>query len=75
MCYSVCVWVCFLKFIYLFIYFRAKVQDAEFPRLGVELELQLTAYITATAAQDLSHICDLHYHSRWILNPLSGTRD
>ena len=41
--------------------------------LGVKLELQLPAYTTATAAQDLSHICDLH-HSLWqdqILSPLS----
>ena len=36
----------------------------EVPRLGVELELQLSAYITATAMQHPSHICDLH-HSSW----------
>ena len=29
------------------------------PRLGVELELQLLAYATTTAMQDLSHICKL----------------
>ena len=28
-------------------------------RIGVELELQLLAYTTATAMPDLSHICDL----------------
>ena len=27
----------------------------EVPKLGVELELQLLAYTTATATQDLSH--------------------
>ena len=46
-------------------------------RLGVELELQLPAWTTATATQDLSHVFDLH-HSSWqrqILNPLSETRD
>ena len=32
----------------------------EVPRLGVKSELQLLVYITATATQDLSHICDLH---------------
>ena len=32
----------------------------EVPRLGVELELQLPTYATATAISDLSHICDLH---------------
>ena len=36
----------------------------EVPRLGVELELQLPAYTTATATQDLSHVCNL-YHSSW----------
>ena len=28
------------------------------PRLGVKWELQLLAYITATATPDLSHVCD-----------------
>ena len=49
----------------------------EVPRLGVELELQLLAYITARAMQDLSFICNLH-HSSWqhqILNTLSEARD
>ena len=49
----------------------------EVPRLGVESELQLPAYATATAMPDQSHVCDLH-HSSWhrqILNLLSETRD
>ena len=48
----------------------------QFPRLGVESELQLLVYTTAAAAQDLSHICDLYHSSRqcWILNPLSDAR-
>ena len=49
----------------------------EIPRIGVKAELQLQAYATATAAQDLSHICDLH-HSLWqyqILNPLNEDMD
>ena len=49
----------------------------EVTRLGVELELQLLAYTTATAIQDTSHICNLH-HSSWqhqIPNPLSEARD
>ena len=33
-------------------------------RLGVKSELQLRAYITATATQDLSRDCDSH-HSSW----------
>ena len=46
-------------------------------RLGVKSELQMPAYTTATATQDLSHICKLHYSSqqRWILNPPSEDRD
>ena len=49
----------------------------EVPGLGIELELQLLAYTTATATQDLSHIFDLHHSSWqcWILNPLSQARD
>ena len=47
------------------------------PRLGVESELRLPAYTTATATGDLSHICDLHHSSQqhWIFNPLSEARD
>ena len=47
------------------------------PKLGVESELQLQAYTTATATKDLSHICNL-YHSSWqrrILNPVSKASD
>ena len=48
----------------------------EVPNLGVELELKLPAYTTATATQDQIRVCDLH--SSWqdqILNPLSEARD
>ena len=34
----------------------------EVPRLGVKAELQLPAYATAPAMQDLSYICDLHHN-------------
>ena len=49
----------------------------EVPRLGVELELQLPAYATATAMTDPSCVYDLHHSSRQrqILNPLSEDRD
>ena len=49
----------------------------EVPRLGVELELQLPAYTTATATLDLSHNCNLHHSSWqcWMLNPPSKARD
>jgi len=52
-------------------------QHMEVPRLGVELELQLPAYTTATATQDLSCICNPYHSSRqrWILNPLIEVRD
>ena len=46
----------------------------EVPRLGIESELQLQAYTTATVTCDLIRICNLH-HSSWqrrILHPLSG---
>ena len=47
------------------------------PRLGVELELQLLAYVTATATEDPGPVCDFHRNSlqRWILNPLSKARN
>ena len=49
----------------------------EVPRLGVKLELSPLAYVTATATQDPSRVCDLHHSSRqcWVLNPLSEIRD
>ena len=52
----------------------------EVPQLGVQLELQLPAYATATATEDLSRVCDLHSsrHSSqqwWIPDPLSEARD
>ena len=47
----------------------------EVPRLGVELELQLQA--TVTASPNPSHVCDLHHSSqqRQILNPLNEDGD
>ena len=53
-------------------------QHVEGPRLGVQLELMLPAFATATATWDPSLlVCDLH-HSSWqrqILNPLSEAWD
>ena len=47
------------------------------PRLGVESELQLPAYTTATAMQAVSLVCSLHHSSQQcqILYPLSEARD
>ena len=52
-------------------------RHTEVPRLGVESELQLLAYTTAIATQDLSRGYDLHHSSRQhqILNALCEARD
>ena len=49
----------------------------EVPRLGVQSELQLPAYTTATATGDPSHVCNLHHSSQQclILNLLIEARD
>ena len=60
-----------------FFFLGLRLQHMEVPRLGVELGLQLLAYTTATATQDMSRVCHLH-HSSWEcqnLNPLSEARD
>ncbi len=44
------------------------------PRLGVNSELHLPAYATATATQGARRICNLIRSSR-VLNPLSKARD
>ena len=51
-------------------------QHMEVPRPGIESELQLQTYATATATGDLSHIFDLHHSSGpcRILNPESQVR-
>ena len=68
----VCLFVCFV-----FVFLGPHLRHMEVSRLGVELELQLLAYTTATATLDPSHVCDLHHSSqqRWIPNPLSEARD
>ena len=45
-----------LGFLLFFVFLGLHLQRMEVPRLGVELELQLPAYPTATATPDLSHI-------------------
>ena len=61
----------------LILFLGPHLRHKEFPRLGVESELQLPAYATATAMWDPSHICNLHHSSRQgqILNPMSKARD
>ena len=73
--------ICYVATIYadttVFFFLGPHLQHVEFPRLGIESELQGPAYTTATAMPDLSHICDLHYSSWqcWILNSLKEARD
>ena len=55
------------KFFVLFLLFcplGLYLQHMEVPRLGAELELQLSVYTTATAMQDPSHTCGLHGNAR-----------
>ena len=49
----------------------------EVPKLGVQLELQLPTYTTATAMPDRSCVCYLHHSSRQhrIFNPLREAMD
>ena len=63
--------------VFLFCFLGPHLLHVEVPRLGIESELQLPAYTTATATQDPSHISDLHHGSRQcqILNPLSEAKD
>ena len=67
----------FYSFFFFFVFLGKNSQHMEVPRLGVEPELQLLAYATATATPDPSHVRNLH-HSSWqylILNPLREFRD
>ena len=52
------------SFFFSFFFFKAKPVSYESSWTGVESELQLPAYITATAMPDPSHVCHLH-HSSW----------
>ena len=49
-------------FVCLFSFLGLHLLHVEVPRLGIEMQLQLLA--DTTAAEDESHICDLH-HSSW----------
>ena len=68
------IWKKFFCFV-LFCFLGPHLQHMEVSRLEVEWELP--AYTTATAAPDPSHVCDPHYSS-WqcqICNPLSEARN
>ena len=65
------------QFFFFLVFLGPQVQHIEIPRLGVQSELWPSAYTTATAMRDLSHICDLHHSSQQcrIPNPLNRARD
>ena len=65
----------FLSLFFFFFFFFLLVRAT--PWLGVESELQLPTYTTATAIRDPSHICNLHHSSRQsrMANPLCEARD
>ena len=65
-----------LFFSFFFFFLGLYLWYMEVPGLGVESELWLPAYATATEAWDLSCICGLHHSLQqcWILNPLSQRR-
>ena len=67
----VCMYVCIYGFL------GPHPWHMEVPWLGVELELQLLAYTTATAMWNPSYICDLYHSSQQsqIPDPLHEARD
>ena len=67
----------FVVFVVVCLFFWVRPWHMEVGRLGGGSELQLPATDTATALEDLSHVCDLSYSSQQcqILNPLSEARD
>ena len=66
-----------LAFIFFFCFLGPHLQNVEVPRLGVESELQLLAYTTATATPHPSLVRDLCCSSQQcrILNWLNEARD
>ena len=65
------------RFFFSFFFLGPQVRHVEVPKLGVELELQLPACITATATWDLNRVYKLQHSSRQrrIFDPLSEARD
>ena len=61
---------------FFFFFLEPHLGHVEVPRPGVQMELQLLAYTTATATQDPNRICNLHHSSRQrrIPNSLSKVR-
>ena len=60
-----CLYISTIGFLFfIFVFSGPHLWHMEVPRLGSELELQLLAYTTATAMQDLSHVCNLCFGLR-----------
>ena len=58
------IYVCVYIYIYIYIFFLGPhLWHMEITRLGVQSELQLLAYTTATATPDLSGVWNLHHSS------------
>ena len=66
----------FPSFFFFFFFLELHLWHMEVLRLGIDSELQLPAYTTATATPDPSRVCDLHHSSRQcrIVNLLSEAR-
>ena len=59
------VYICGYICVYAYVFFlEPHPWHMEVPRLGVESELQLPAYTTATATQDLSRACNIPHSSQ-----------
>ena len=63
--------------LFCFVFLGLHLQHMQVPKLGVESELKLPAYTTATAPWDPGCVCSLCHSSRQcqILKPLSEARD
>ena len=59
-----CLFILFIYLLPFFFFLEPHSWHTEVPRLGVELELQLQTYTTASATQDPNHICNLHLSSQ-----------
>ena len=71
-----CLFVCFVSFFFFFVFLGPNPWHMEVPRLGVELELQLPAYSTATTtAESKPHLLPTpSSQQRQILNSLIKAR-
>ena len=80
-CFSVLFFgFCFCSLFFVFVFFVFLGPHAwhmDVPRLGVQSELQLLDYTTATATRDLSRVCNSHHSSEQcqIFNTLREARD